>query len=95
MSSSSAEAGLAAPASDFSLNLGHRDQPSQAVSSQRPPEPAPPQPAAAAIRGNRRSKIYYRSDCPGYGRIATANRIVFADAAAAQAAGFRRAGNCP
>lgn len=61
-----------------------------------PPEPAPPQPAAAAaVRGNRRSKIYHRSDCPGFGRISAANRVAFADEAAAQAAGFRLAGNCP
>jgi deoxyribonuclease-1 len=61
-----------------------------------PPVPAPPPSAAAgAVRGNRKSNVYHRPDCPGYGSIATQNRVEFATEAEAQQAGYRKAGNCP
>lgn len=47
------------------------------------------------VRGNRHSMIYEWPGCPYYDRIARYNRVKFANAAAAQAAGYRPARNCP
>jgi S1/P1 Nuclease len=47
-----------------------------------------------AVRGNSNSKVYHRPHCPGYNTIAAHNRVEFASEAAAQAAGYRKAGNC-
>ncbi len=47
------------------------------------------------IIGNQQSHLYHRSDCPSYGQIALENRVEFADAIEAEAAGYRLAGNCP
>ena len=47
------------------------------------------------VRGNRNSKIYHRPDCPSYNRVGEKNRVEFPNAAAAIAAGYRIAGNCP
>tara|TARA_R110000796_G_scaffold4658_4_gene17877 strand:+ start:100 stop:513 length:414 start_codon:yes stop_codon:yes gene_type:complete len=46
------------------------------------------------VRGNRRSHIYHRPDCPSYNRIGANNRVEFPSAAAAASAGYRLAGNC-
>jgi len=48
-----------------------------------------------AIIGNRRSHVYHRPDCPGYGRVSEQNRVPFSSAAEAEAAGYRLVGNCP
>ena len=46
------------------------------------------------IRGDRNSKIYYLSNCPG-GNFSTRNRgVLFKSEAAAQQAGYRKAKNC-
>ena len=50
---------------------------------------------AGPVRGNRRSHIYHWPDCPNYENIGEENRIEFANAAAAQEAGYRAARNCP
>ncbi|RFA30922.1 DNAse [Alkalilimnicola ehrlichii] len=50
---------------------------------------------AGPIRGNRSSRIYHRPDCPSYDTIGERNRVGFPDEAAALAAGYRLAGNCP
>jgi endonuclease I len=57
----------------------------------------PETPAAAlpAIIGNRRSHVYHRRGCPGYDQVSEPNRVPFSSAAEAEAAGYRRAGNCP
>lgn len=47
------------------------------------------------IVGNKSSKIYHRDDCIGAQRMSETNKIYFASIAAAKAAGFRPAGNCP
>jgi micrococcal nuclease len=47
------------------------------------------------IIGNRRSHIYHRPDCPNYSQVAPHNRVEFNNAAEAEAAGYRVAGNCP
>jgi endonuclease YncB( thermonuclease family) len=46
------------------------------------------------IIGNRRSHIYHRVHCPNYSQIASHNRVSFNSAAEAEAAGYRKAGNC-
>lgn len=51
--------------------------------------------AAAVIIGNRNSKIYHLSSCPGYNSVSEKNRVSFKTEAEAQQAGFRKAGNCP
>ena len=47
------------------------------------------------IIGNRRSKVYHRPDCPGYGQVSSQNRVPFMSEQDAQTAGYRVAGNCP
>lgn len=61
------------------------------------PMPSISQSAAPSkqIRGNRRSKIYHRPDCPDYDRISPRNRVPFGSATDAEQAGYRVAGNCP
>jgi endonuclease/exonuclease/phosphatase family metal-dependent hydrolase len=49
---------------------------------------------AAAIRGNKKTMVYHRSDCPSYNAIAEKNRVEFANAAAAEAQHYHLAGNC-
>ncbi|WP_444544382.1 sunset domain-containing protein [Pseudomonas brenneri] len=45
--------------------------------------------------GNRNSNVYHLPvGCPSYGKVGTRNRVEFASAADAEAAGFKRAGNC-
>jgi len=50
---------------------------------------------AGAVIGNRRSHIFHRPDCPDYLKVSLSNRVPFATAAAAEAAGYRQARNCP
>jgi endonuclease YncB( thermonuclease family) len=50
---------------------------------------------AGAIVGNTNSRIYHWPGCPNYSQIAPANRVTFASAEEAEAAGFRAARNCP
>lgn len=52
-------------------------------------------PLGFPILGNRRSHIYHRPDCLSYSQIASHNRVPFPNAAEAEAAGYRQAGNCP
>jgi endonuclease YncB( thermonuclease family) len=47
------------------------------------------------VIGNRRSHIYHLPSCRDYGRIAAKNQVPFRTEAEAQAAGYRKAGNCP
>lgn len=49
----------------------------------------------ASVRGNRRSRLYHLPQgCPGYSRMAQHNIVEFENESAAQAAGFRQAGDC-
>ena len=54
-----------------------------------------PPPPAGTIIGNRNSKKYHRPDCPGYRDMAEKNRVFFKTVEEAEAAGYKRAGNCP
>src|SRR5216684_1982337 len=47
------------------------------------------------VRGNMRSHIYHWPGCPNYNDIAEHNRVEFANAIAAEKAGYRAALNCP
>ena len=75
----------------------------ESTASRGPPllgaaQPAPSPETASSpypIIGNRRSHIYHRPDCPNYSQVAPHNRVEFNSPAEAEAAGYRRAGNCP
>ena len=54
-----------------------------------------PPPPAGTIIGNSNSKRYQRPDCAGYRDMAERNRVFFNSVAEAEAAGYKRAGNCP
>jgi endonuclease YncB( thermonuclease family) len=54
-----------------------------------------PPPPPGTIIGNKNSKKYHRPDCPGYKDMAEKNRVFFKTVAEAEAAGYKRAGNCP
>jgi len=47
------------------------------------------------IVGNKNSKIYHVPGCPGYGNVSERNRVTFKTVAEAEAAGYRKAKNCP
>ena len=47
------------------------------------------------VRGNKRSKVYHLPGCPGFEAMSASNIITFASEADAQAAGYRKAKNCP
>lgn len=52
-------------------------------------------PPEGTVIGNKNSKKYHRPDCPGYRDMAERNRVFFKTVAEAEAAGYKRAGNCP
>jgi endonuclease YncB( thermonuclease family)/methylphosphotriester-DNA--protein-cysteine methyltransferase len=54
-----------------------------------------PPPPPGTIVGNSNSKKYHRPDCAGYRDMAERNRVFFKTVAEAEAAGYKRAGNCP
>ncbi len=54
-----------------------------------------PPPPEGTIIGTRNSKKYHRPDCEGYRNMAERNRVFFKTVAEAEAAGYKRAGNCP
>ncbi|MDD2058580.1 endonuclease [Pseudomonas sp. GD03860] len=51
--------------------------------------------AEGMIIGNRNSHVYHLSSgCPGYSQVSPKNQVTFDSQAQAQAAGYRKAGNC-
>jgi len=51
--------------------------------------------ASGAVMGNRNSHVYHlASGCPGYSQVSQKNQVAFGSEAEAQAAGYRKAGNC-
>ncbi|RJQ14019.1 hypothetical protein C4553_01685 [Candidatus Parcubacteria bacterium] len=52
-------------------------------------------PSQVQIVGNKNSKIYHLADCPGALAMSEVNKVLFDSLAAAEAAGFRAAKNCP
>ncbi|WP_286913446.1 MULTISPECIES: endonuclease [unclassified Pseudomonas] len=76
---------------------------SEVATAPGPKTPAKPvpQPTLAsavtegAIIGNRNSHLYHLANgCPGYSQVAQKNQVAFDSEAQAQAAGYRKAGNC-
>jgi hypothetical protein len=69
------------------------------IASHLPPAAPIERPSVSAsdgtVRGNKRSKVYHLSGCPGFATMSAANIITFASEAEAQQAGYRKAGNCP
>jgi len=65
-----------------------------------PPRAAAKPPLASVtgtgvIIGNRKSQVYHLSmGCPGYGQVSEKNQVSFTSESEAQAAGYRKAGNC-
>jgi endonuclease YncB( thermonuclease family) len=49
----------------------------------------------APVIGNRRSMVYHLPECPDYAKVSEKNRVPFASPADAEAAGYRKSGNCP
>jgi endonuclease YncB( thermonuclease family) len=47
------------------------------------------------VIGNRNSKIYHLPNCPDYNKVSERNRAPFKTESEAQAAGYRKARNCP
>ncbi len=64
-------------------------------SAKAPGAAAPTTPAAGPVIGNRISRIYHLPGCPNYNQVADRNRVPFKTEAEAQAAGYRKARNCP
>ena len=50
--------------------------------------------APGSVVGNRRSKLYHSPTCRGGAKIGEGNRVVFQGTGPAEAAGYRRAGDC-
>jgi micrococcal nuclease len=48
-----------------------------------------------SVVGNRNSKIYHLPNCPDYSKVSARNQILFETEGEAQAAGYRKAKNCP
>jgi endonuclease YncB( thermonuclease family)/methylphosphotriester-DNA--protein-cysteine methyltransferase len=57
-------------------------------------ERAGPLPPLGSVVGNRNSKKYHLEGCPGFRDVAEKNRVVFKSVEEAEAAGYKRAGNC-
>jgi len=69
------------------------------ISSNPKQTPSKPTQVSAAstgpILGNRHSHVYHlATGCPGYTQVAQKNQVSFSSEPEAQAAGFRKAGNC-
>ena len=70
----------------------------QTASHLPPAAPAAVSPATGGggtVRGNKRSKVYHLSGCPGFNTMNAENIITFPSEAEAQQAGYRKAKNCP
>jgi Metal binding domain of Ada len=67
----------------------------QSGKAAKAPGAKPTTTATGPIIGNRNSKIYHMSNCPDYNEVSERNRAPFKTEAEAQAAGYRKAKNCP
>lgn len=59
------------------------------------PLAAPNTAPSAPVMANRKSHLYHLPECPGYGKISPKNQIPFPSVEEAEAAGYKRARNCP
>ena len=69
--------------------------PSLPEATQAPTAPESQDVVTLSVVGNRRSGKYHLPHCSGYSQINVENRVEFNSPAEAEAAGYRRAGNCP
>lgn len=77
-----------------SWSLGHRNL-AEGLPNASIPAVAANDAEELPARGNSNSRVYHLPGiCPSYERVAPQNRVEFRDAQAAEAAGYRRAGNC-
>jgi hypothetical protein len=53
-----------------------------------------PSTVKGAVVANRRSRVFHLPGCPGYAAVSEKNRVLFLSREAAQAEGYRLAGNC-
>jgi hypothetical protein len=60
-----------------------------------PPGIPPPAASEGTVRGNKHSKVYHLSGCPGFNAMSPTNIVTFTSEVAVQQAGYRRARNCP
>lgn len=72
------------------------------VADFEPPRKAPPRPQGAQgegptgpIIGHRKSRLYHRPGCPGYGKVSDRNAVQFETTDEAEEAGYTIARNCP
>lgn len=61
---------------------------------QAPGSPESQELVTLPVNGNKRSGKYHLPHCSGYSQINVENRVEFPNEAEAEAAGYRRAGNC-
>jgi Metal binding domain of Ada len=54
-----------------------------------------PATAGGPIIGNRNSKVYHLRSCPDHSKVSERNSVPFKTEAEAQAAGYRKARDCP
>lgn len=82
---------------------GGSASPASASTPAKPTTPNPMKPTitdagakglTVAIRGNKKTMVYHRPDCPSYNSISEKNRVEFDTAAAAEAQHYHLAGNC-
>lgn len=74
--------------------LGHKPSREGLVSA-LPAAQSAPAASSGEIRGNRNSKVYHLpAGCPSYNAMNASNIVAFSSEAEAQAAGYRKAGNC-
>nr|WP_217642451.1 endonuclease [Marinobacter zhejiangensis] len=75
-------------------SLGHRNV-AAGIAANEPTVLASADPVTIQLRGNRNSRVYHLQGlCPSYDRVAPENRVEFNSVSEAEAAGYRRAGNC-
>jgi hypothetical protein len=80
------------PIPPWELRAAQRNEPSGG--NRRPSVTLEARPQNTII-GNRNSMIYHKPDCPNYDKVSERNRVLFRTEADAQAAGYRKARNCP
>lgn len=74
--------------------LGHRNL-AEGIPRDSDPQQIARAETNAMVIGNARSQIYHLPEgCPSYSRVSERNRVAFNSAREAEAAGYRKAGNC-
>jgi hypothetical protein len=81
------------PADGYAHFVDNRAQDTLITETGQGNSTVPPGPTTVVAAKN--GEAYHLLDCPGADRIKVANRIYFASPAAATAAGYRPAKNCP